>query len=388
MSSAHPPSREDVRASYDRMADEYARRIAGELAHKPVDRALLDAFAERVRGAGHVVDAGCGPGHVTRYLADRGVDASGLDLSPGMIEQAESLHPGIPFRAGDMTALDARDGAWAGAVAYYSLIHLPRPAVVGALREFGRVLRPGAPLFIAFHAGDETRHMDEWWGRPVHLDFVFFSVAEMTGYLRETGFTVEQVTEREPYPGVEAPTRRAYILATRNPGPEPAAILSWSRAPPLDRFLFPSSPTHSAMPQPAFPTPQEAAMSGFSAKYCRVVATEVDGDDAYVVIDTGSDGFSYLDGGTVHRDEDGWRDGVGGNGDGWIAIDVERELGVLAVWDEAPAACSAVRVQWRDEVRQVPVQNGAYLTAWWGVPCPDDSWPRVTAMCIGGVWVP
>jgi SAM-dependent methyltransferase len=214
---ADPPSRADVRDSYDRVADEYARRIAGELAHKPLDRTLLDRFAERVRGAGPVVDVGCGPGHVAHYLAERGVDVSGLDLSPGMIDRARALHPGVAFRVGDLTALDAADGAWAGAVAYYSLIHLPQPAVAPALRELARVLRPGAPLFVAFHAGDETRHMEEWWGHPVRLDFVFFAAEEMAGWLREAGFIVDEVTEREPYPDVEAPTRRAYITAVRAP---------------------------------------------------------------------------------------------------------------------------------------------------------------------------
>lgn len=210
----NPPSRDDVRHD-DAVAGEYARRIAGELAHKPLDRALLDAFADRVRGAGPVVDLGCGPGHVARYLADRGVEASGLDLSPGMVEQARALHPGVDFRVGDITALDAPDGAWAGAVAFYSLIHLPRPSVAPALREIARVLRPGAPLFVAFHVGDETRHMEELWGLAVTLDFIFFEVAEMQGYLREAGFSVEEVTEREPYPDVEAPTRRAYMTAVK-----------------------------------------------------------------------------------------------------------------------------------------------------------------------------
>jgi SAM-dependent methyltransferase len=216
-----PPSRGDVRASYDRVAGEYARRIAGELAHKPLDRELLDRFAGRVRGAGPVADLGCGPGHVARWLADRGVDAFGLDLSPAMVEQARELHPGVPFRVGDVTALDARDGEWAGAVAYYSLIHLPRGAVAAALREVARALRPGAPLLVAFHVGDETRRMDEWWGYPVRLDFVFFGVDEMAGYLRGAGFEVEAATEREPYPDVEAPTRRAYLLAVK-PAAAPA----------------------------------------------------------------------------------------------------------------------------------------------------------------------
>ena len=213
-----PPSRGDVRASYDRVPGEYARRIAGELAHKPLDRELLDRFADRVRGAGPVADLGCGPGHVARYLADRGVDVFGLDLSPAMVERARQLHPGVQFRVGDVTALDAPDGAWAGALAYYSLIHLPRGAMAAALREVARALRPGAPLLVAFHAGDETRRMDEWWGHPVRLDFVFFAVDEMAGYLGEAGFAVEAAAERGPYPDVEAPTRRAYLLAAKSAG--------------------------------------------------------------------------------------------------------------------------------------------------------------------------
>jgi SAM-dependent methyltransferase len=208
----------DVEASYDRVAGEYARRIAGELAHKPLDRELLDRFAARVRGAGPVADVGCGPGHVARYLAGRGVEAFGIDLSPGMVEQARALHPELTFRVGDVTALDAPDGAWAGAVVYYSLLHLARPAVVPALRGLARALRPGAPLFVAFHVGAGTLHLDEWWGHPVRLDFVFFRVGEMTGYLRQAGFLVEEVTEREPYPEVESQTRRAYVLAAKPGG--------------------------------------------------------------------------------------------------------------------------------------------------------------------------
>lgn len=207
--------RADVRESYDRVAGEYARRIAGELAHKPMDRAWLERFAARMAGAGLVADLGCGPGHVAAFLAARGVDVVGIDLSPAMVEEARALHPDVSFAVGDFTALDAEDGAWAGAVAYYSLIHLPRSAVVPALREIARVLRPGAPLLAAFHAGDETRHLDDWWGHPVRLDFRFFAAEEMAAWLTEAGFSVEETVERDPYPDVEAQTRRAYLVAMK-----------------------------------------------------------------------------------------------------------------------------------------------------------------------------
>src|ERR1700678_3724035 len=107
-----------VQKTYDDLSAEYAVHVAGELAGKPLDRRLLDRFAEQVRGAGPVCDLGCGPGHVARYLHDCGVDVAGIDLSPGMVEQARKLHPGIAFRVGDMLALDVGDGAFAGVVAF------------------------------------------------------------------------------------------------------------------------------------------------------------------------------------------------------------------------------------------------------------------------------
>jgi SAM-dependent methyltransferase len=207
----------DVRASYDAVADEYTRRIAGELAHKPFDRELLDRFAAGVRGAGPVWELGCGPGHVARYLHERGVEVCGVDLSAAMVAEARRANPGVDFRQGDLRALDVADATLAGLVAFYSIIHLPRTQVTAALRGMRRALRPGGPLLLAFHVGDGTVHLDEWWDRPVRLDFEFFGSQEMAGYLRSAGFQVEQVVERDPYPEVDHPSRRANVLARRPP---------------------------------------------------------------------------------------------------------------------------------------------------------------------------
>ena len=205
----------DVGDSYDRAAAEYALRIFGELEHKLLDRQLLDRFAKRVQGLEPVCDLGCGPGHVARYLHERGVQVTGLDLSAEMVEQARRLYPGIEFRRGNMLSLDLEDGAWGGIAAFYSIIHVPRTEIAVALAEIKRVLRPGGVLLLAFHVGDETVHLDEWWGQPVSLDFRFLRPEEMSDSLRRAGFEVEEIVEREPYPDVEHPSRRAYIFARK-----------------------------------------------------------------------------------------------------------------------------------------------------------------------------
>ncbi len=204
-------------SSYDRIAEEYTARIADELKDKPLDRMLLEQFAARVNGAGRVCDLGCGPGHVARYLHDRGVDIFGLDLSPGMLEQARKLNPNIEFRQGNLLALDVEDGAWAAIVAFYSIVHIPRADVPQALREMQRVLKPGGLLFLAFHLGDEVLHEENCWGHQVSLDLVLFRRKEVERYLTEAGFAIEDSLERDPYPPeVEYQSRRAYILAKKH----------------------------------------------------------------------------------------------------------------------------------------------------------------------------
>src|SRR5437899_9168076 len=206
----------DCQSSYDRIAEEYANRISGELDHKPLDRMLLDEFAARFKGAGRVCDLGCGPGHVARYLHDRGVDIFGVDLSPGMLEQARKLNSNIEFQQGNVLACVVEDGAWAGIIAFYSIVHIPRAEVPQAFREMQRVLKPGGFLFLAFHLGDEVLHEEDCWGHQVSLDLVLFRRKEVERYLMEAGFAVEDSLERDPYaPAAAYQSRRAYILARK-----------------------------------------------------------------------------------------------------------------------------------------------------------------------------
>ena len=205
----------NTQSSYDRVADEYVERIFGELEHKPFDRRLLDRFAANVSDAGPACDVGCGPGHVARYLHARGVQISGIDLSAEMVARARRLTPAIEFQQADMMALPIADASLSGIVAFYSLIHIPRVDMVRALRELRRALQPGGLLLVSFHIGDETVHLDEWWGHAVSVDFFFLRSDEMVGYLTSAGFEIEEVIEREPYPAVEHQSRRSYIFARR-----------------------------------------------------------------------------------------------------------------------------------------------------------------------------
>lgn len=197
------------------MAERYAAEFGDELRHKPLDRALLRAFADEVGELGPVGDVGCGTGQIAAHLAGLGLRVEGVDLSDGMIAQARKRYPGLRFRQGSMLDLDVGDATWGGLVAFYSIIHLEPDELPRALAEFRRVLRPGGLALLSFHVGTEVRHVETMLGEPVSLDFHFLEPPAVEAHLRATGLTVEARLEREPYVAVEVSTRRAYLLARK-----------------------------------------------------------------------------------------------------------------------------------------------------------------------------
>ena len=207
---------ENLKSSYDRVAEDYAAQFQDELAKKPFDRKMLDWLAEKVGGRGIICDMGCGPGQIARYLHDQGVKVCGVDVSPGMVKRAQSLHADIPFQQGDMLSLkNVADNSFGGVAAFYSIIHIPRSEVVKALRELKRVLVAKGILLLTFHIGQEIVHRDEWWGKEVSIDFIFYETEEMKSYLSAAGFELQEVIERDPYPEVEYQSRRAYMFAQK-----------------------------------------------------------------------------------------------------------------------------------------------------------------------------
>ncbi|MFF6954980.1 methyltransferase domain-containing protein [Streptomyces sp. NPDC008317] len=143
-----------TRAAYDGVVELYASLFADRLETQPFARGMLGTFAELVRGTGNVrtADLGCGPGHMTAMLHDLGLDAFGLDLSPGMVGHARRAHPALRFDEARIEALPVEDGALGGVLAHYSMIHTPPEEVPALLAEQVRVLAPGGLLMASFFA--------------------------------------------------------------------------------------------------------------------------------------------------------------------------------------------------------------------------------------------
>ena len=204
---------DELKISYEAVAESYTQRFFDELSRKPFDRDILARFA-RECPRGRVLDVGCGPGHVGRFLAELGLDVTGVDLSPAMIDAARRLNTQMGFDVGDMRHLDYRDESIAGIVAFYSLIHIARDDVPAVLRELHRVLAPDGMLLLAVYGGEGSIISDDFLGHPVRFEATLFELAELAGLTEKAGFRVDEAFQREPY-DFEAQTPRLYLAATK-----------------------------------------------------------------------------------------------------------------------------------------------------------------------------
>lgn len=199
---------DQMRATYDVVADRYEQQFLDELDAKPRDRELLGAFA--ATGPDPVVDLGCGPGQVGALLHATGRRVVGVDLSEQMARRAATrLDQAV---VADLRALPFATGAVGGIAAFYSLIHLPRAQLGPALRELRRVLRRGGRLLVTAHAGTGEVSLDEFLGAPVPFVASWFQLDELVEACSAAGFDVVQAEQRAPYPD-EHPSERLAVEA-------------------------------------------------------------------------------------------------------------------------------------------------------------------------------
>jgi ubiquinone/menaquinone biosynthesis C-methylase UbiE len=212
---------ESARAVYNSGAESYVQFVGTEIGSAtegPIDQSLLLAFVELVRRGAvlRVADVGCGPGRVAAFMAARGLQAVGVDVSQELLSIARDAHPDIWFDEGRLDALPIEDGVLGGAVFWYSIIYTPPGQLGEAFAELSRVLMPGGQVLLAFQAGSgesvlRTTVVD---GTRVSLTSYRHSVQDVARRLEDAGLPVYATAQREPELGHET-TPQAFVFARR-----------------------------------------------------------------------------------------------------------------------------------------------------------------------------
>ena len=150
------------RTTWDASADAKSARAVMFKMNRDVEKRVARAcsfVADVVKDAGasgRALDVGCGPGVLVPHLLKAGLTAkqiTGIDLSPEMIRNAQSQHPGVDFIASDFIKVFDDDGGF-DCIIFCSALHdMPDQAL--ALQKAKALLRPGGRIVILHAQGAE-----------------------------------------------------------------------------------------------------------------------------------------------------------------------------------------------------------------------------------------
>jgi SAM-dependent methyltransferase len=205
---------EKARKSYNLAAEKYFEDFKDEMTQKEYDRMFLDEFSSHFSPESIICDVGCGPGHITRYIHDKGLNIFGVDISEKCVEVARRENPGMQFRVMDMASLDLADESVDGIISFYSIIHTPKRFQPVLFSEFNRVLKEGGRIVIVVKKGDMEGYVDELEGFKTRLYFTNFNEDEIRNYLEANKFRVVSLETRHPY-DFEIPVDRIYATGVR-----------------------------------------------------------------------------------------------------------------------------------------------------------------------------
>ncbi|MET3960288.1 SAM-dependent methyltransferase [Marmoricola sp. OAE513] len=179
-----------IATAYDGRADEYIELFGSIDQLSPLDRGSIESWSRDI--AGLVLDAGCGPGHWSAFMAEatRG-DVLGVDASPVMIASARRRFPNARFVVGDLTALPLAGGVVSGILAWFSLIHMEPDELSVALGEFARASSPGCSLLLGYFEGTPRVAFDH-----AVATAYFWTESSLADVLGQAGWVVRDAATR------------------------------------------------------------------------------------------------------------------------------------------------------------------------------------------------
>lgn len=199
----------------------------------------LPRFLEIVPSPGDLtLDVGCGEGRVGRALAGLGHRVMGFDASPTLASLAARHQQHLPAAAADAVALPLPHAVADQAVAFMSLQDVDD--LRGAVRELGRVLRPGGILCIAILHPISTagEHVDDTIDAPFVLIHSYTEPRRFVDRVDRDGLTMEFHSMHRPLATyTDALHEGGFVIdLLREPVPDDSAIARFPRLGRQHRF--------------------------------------------------------------------------------------------------------------------------------------------------------
>jgi SAM-dependent methyltransferase len=205
---------ENTRITYNKIADKYQELFWNEMEEKPFDRQYLDAFLASLDKGSVIYDAGCGPGHITRYIFDKGYHIVGIDISEKCIQIAAKENPAIPFECADFLDWQITPNSVDAIISFYSIIYTPKKDINQIIEVFYNALKPNGKILLVLKEGAFEGYQDQILGIQVKSYFCEYRLEEIREILQHNYFNVHSSEIRAPYEH-EINNNRIYIICSK-----------------------------------------------------------------------------------------------------------------------------------------------------------------------------
>ncbi len=203
-------------AAFDNIGERYDQAFPHKEGQVAAGEWLIGQLA---RGA-RVLDAGCGTGVPTaRQLKEAGLSVTGIDISEVMLTLARQNVPDADLRLLDLTGIGRELGRFDAAVAFFSLLMLPRADIPGALARLRDVLVPGGLLAVGMVEADLDDVPIDFLGKPVRV--TGYPRDELARVVESAGFEVLQARDLSyaPVTTQVPPEVQLFLYCRRAAGP-------------------------------------------------------------------------------------------------------------------------------------------------------------------------
>ena len=123
-----------------------------------------------------ILDVGCGTGHLTKSIKDKGFDVTGMEPSANMIAFARKNFPDITFTEGISVAIPFADQSFDAIICFEVLRYMDESETLKTYQEFQRILKPGG-VFLATHV---NRYSTDWYYLFYHIKGVAYKLLKKT----------------------------------------------------------------------------------------------------------------------------------------------------------------------------------------------------------------
>lgn len=174
---------------YNKIAEKFNKKYCQTIYFKK----QVDEFISYLKPKSHILDVGCGTGHVAKYLNEKGFSVIGIDLSEEMLKIANKQASKSKFILMDQNKLNFENNSFDAIMNSFSLIHSTDTNFINSIKKYKELLKDNGFLFLGLIEGEDSEIIDEPLDKSEKIYFNYFNKKWVSDILVKNKFRILSV---------------------------------------------------------------------------------------------------------------------------------------------------------------------------------------------------